>query len=150
MNHYYMMMEYEGVKKIKTTNVVEKVTNDESVVDVIADLLSSLGSQVNMDSIYEALYLAYIYCREGIIDDKTYVDMKRLKRDKELVNIVNNTEIKHSFYFIYGSYAMISNVTIIGYRYYIVSVIRKKGELIVRVEELKEYQGTSIGRIRMR
>jgi len=120
------------------------------VVDVIADLLSSLGSQVNMDSIYEALYLAYIYCREGRIDDKTYVDMKRLKRDKELVNIVNNTEIKHSFYFIYGSYAMISNVTIIGYRYYIVSVIRKKGELIVRVEELKEYQGTSIGRIRMR
>jgi len=144
-------MKYEGIEKIEIVNTVERVISDNTITDTIAEILSSLGCVANKDSIYDMLYLAYIYSKKNKIDNTVYADLYELKKSRALVDVINNMDIKRSFYFVYGSYVMESkgNMTIITYKHYLISIIKAK-EPIVRVEELRDYHGSNMGRIKAR
>ena len=143
-------MEYEGTEKIEIANTVERVISDKTITDAIAEMLSSLGSIVNMDSIYDMLYLAYMYNKKNKIDVAIYAELYELKKSRVLADVINNMDIKRSFYFVYGSYVMESegNMTIITYRYYLISITPQKKGLTVKVSELQDYIGPNMGRIR--
>jgi hypothetical protein len=148
------MMKYEGVKKIETIHTVERITTRvEDIAKTIADILSSLTkSNIDIDSVYEMLYLACIYCKDRKMDSITYINLQHLKENKELASTVHDMlkTIQSSFYFIYVSYSMYNKdgMACIRHKYYIVDVINnKKEQLTIRVTELNKFEGTSVGRI---
>jgi len=143
------MMKYEGVKKLETVNAVERRVED-TITDTIIIAMSELGCLIN-NSLYELLYLAYIYSKKKKIDDNVYAEIEYMKK-KVLKDTINSINIKRSFYFVYGSYVMTKekkDIFTISYKHYLVSMLKQKEGLTVRIEELKEYEGPNMGRIRM-
>ena len=150
------MMRYEGVKNIKAVKAVEftiNINNIDGLVERIADALASLTKKrADVGSIYEMFYSVHRYFSKNIkyINHSAGYIRKHENYYGDVINTVKELlNSSRSFYFLYGMYVTEykGDMMIITYKYYLTSVIKALPNIIVKIEELKDYEGPNIGRI---
>jgi len=146
------MMKYEGVKKIKVVNELERIVNYDEVVSNVLTMLALHGVNVNVDVVYSLFYLAMRFVNDGEISQETYKELDKQKKEHKLYDEVSRMlrSVKESFFFVYSNYIINNkgNITSITVRYYIITVLKNENLTVkVKVGQLDDFKGPNIGRV---